>query len=949
MKNLLFLLVSMAVATTSSAQVLFYDRPAQYFEEALVIGNGTMGGIVYGDTKCDRISLNDITLWTGEPCNMNVYSPDAHKTIPAIREALSQGDYRRADSLQRDVQGHFSQNYQPLGQLAIEYLDTVEAVTGYRRWLDIGNATASTLYYRGAYLYTTDYFATHPDSGIVVQITTDNPRGIHARLSLSCQLRHSRSLENRNTLVTDGYAGYASLPSYYDAQEKFAYDPQRGIHFRTKVLVRAGSVGTDGDALAKETAKYIRADGDAIIVDGARQVTLYIVNATSFNGYDRDPVKQGRPYRQIADARLRHLSAIPYPKLWHRHVNDYQSLYNRVKLSLTASPSVPASTPAVSTAGTTAPTPARTKAPTPAVSTAGTPTTPPTDRQLRAYLDESLFNPELEALYFQYGRYLLISCSRTPNVPANLQGLWNESVLPPWSCNYTSNINVEENYWPAETAALPEMHQSLFTFMKELQGSGELTAKAYYGVDRGWCLAHNTDIWAMTCPVGLHTGDPMWANWNMGGAWLATHIWEHYTFSLDKDFLREYYPVLRGAAEFCLGWLIPLSSVCRDAVATSEASLITAPSTSPENSFVTPDGYHGRTCFGGTADIAMIRECLTDARNAALVLGDTASAASTTASADPTPVSAAPTPVSAAPTPVSADPTPVSAAPTTASVASTTAPVSPSRALGGFAAESSFVAELDAALSRLLPYQIGHKGNLQEWYYDWEDEDPHHRHQSHLFGVYPGHCLDDGVNSREAIHRAAARTLELKGDQTTGWSTGWRVNLYARLHDAKNAYHIYRKLLSYVSPDGYRGPDARRGGGTYPNLLDAHSPFQIDGNFGGCAGVVEMLMQSEYSVRDASALSTARDASALSTAREGFALTTIELLPALPDNWRDGSVSGIRARGAITVDMTWRNRRVTALTLTAQRPCQVLLLVNGKQHLVKLKKGANRLSPKVYL
>jgi alpha-L-fucosidase 2 len=867
-KHLLFMLVSMAVVTTSSAQVLFYDRPAQYFEEALVIGNGTMGGIVYGGHDCDRISLNDITLWTGEPCNMNVYSPDAHKTIPAIREALRRGDYRRADSLQRDVQGHFSQNYQPLGQLAIEYLDTAEAVTGYRRWLDIGNATASTLYYRGAYLYTTDYFASHPDSGIVVQMTTDNPRGIHARLSLSCQLRHSRSLEDQNTLVTDGYAGYASLPSYYDAQEKFAYDPQRGIHFRTKVLVRAGSVGNDGDALAKESAKNVRADGDAIIVDGARQVTLYIVNATSFNGYDRDPVKQGRAYRQIADARLRHLSAVPYPKLWHRHVNDYQSLYNRVKLSLTASvltdrekPSLGRSVYRDSVAVSTA----RSVSTTRAVST---------DRQLRAYLDESLFNPELETLYFQYGRYLLISCSRTPNVPANLQGLWNESILPPWSCNYTSNINVEENYWPAETAALPEMHQSLFTFMKELQGSGELTAKAYYGVDRGWCLAHNTDIWAMTCPVGLHTGDPMWANWNMGGAWLATHIWEHYTFSLDRDFLREYYPVLRGAAEFCLAWLVPLSSVCRDSVATSEASLITAPSTSPENSFVTPDGYYGRTCFGGTADIAMIRECLTDARNAAIVLG-------------------------------------------------------------GFAAESSsFVVEVDAALSRLLPYQIGRKGNLQEWFYDWEDEDPHHRHQSHLFGIYPGHCLDDGVNAKEAIHRAAARTLELKGDQTTGWSTGWRVNLYARLHDARNAYHIYRKLLSYVSPDGYRGPDARRGGGTYPNLLDAHSPFQIDGNFGGCAGVVEMLMQSEYSVKRGTRNEEG------GTRREEI---SIELLPALPDNWRDGSVSGIRARGAITVDMTWRNHRVTALTLTAQRPCQVQLLVNGEQHLVKLKKGANRL------
>ena len=804
------LLTGALMTLTGWAQTLHYDRPADYFEEALVIGNGTMGGIVYGGTQTDRISLNDITLWTGEPCNMKIYSPDAHKTIPAIREALRQGDYKKADQLQREVQGHFSQNYQPLGQLAIEYLDTMAAVTDYKRWLDIGDATAHTSYLRGGYRYTTEYFATNPDSGMVVRITTTNPKGIRARFSLSCQLRHSRSIQDGNTLITDGYAGYASLPSYYDAKEKFAYDPGRGIHFRTKVLV---------------SGKNTRAEGENIVVDGAREVTLYIVDATSFNGYDKDPVKEGKPYKTLADARLKRLAGVSFNQLRGRHVSDYKAIYNRVKLRLGKAVADDR----------------------------------PTNEVLRDYVDEGRFNPELEALYFQYGRYLLISCSRTPNVPANLQGLWNESILPPWSCNYTSNINVEENYWAAETAGLPEMHQSLFTYMKELQGSGELTAKAYYGVDRGWCLAHNTDIWAMTCPVGLHTGDPMWANWNMGGAWLSTHIWEHYTFSLDKAFLREYYPVLKGAAEFCLGWLISTKDMGVD----GQEYLITAPATSPENSFVTPDGYHGRTCYGGSADLAMIRECLFDAVQAAEVLG----------------------------------------------------------------IDQSFVVEANAALNRLQPYKIGKKGNLQEWFYDWEDEDPHHRHQSHLFGVYPGHRLDDGVNTKEAIHRAAAKTLELKGDKTTGWSTGWRVNLYARLHDAKNAYHIYRKLLSYVSPDGYRGPDARRGGGTYPNLLDAHSPFQIDGNFGGCAGVIEMLMQSEYQIPDWSS--------------SRLPITSIELLPALPDNWKDGEVSGLRARGGITVDMTWQDGKVKKVSLTAQQPCVVTLLMNGERKKVELKRGEN--------
>lgn len=506
-------------------------------------------------------------------------------------------------------------------------------------------------------------------------------------------------------------------------------------------------------------------------------------------------MKEGRDYRNLVTRRMERAAQKTFEELENAHVTDYKSFFDRVGLCLGKTDQAIAALP--------------------------------TDEQLLQYTDKSQRNPELEALYFQYGRYLLISSSRTPGVPANLQGLWNERLLPPWSCNYTSNINLEENYWAAETANLSEMHRPLMDFIANLQHTGEESAKAYYGVQKGWCLGQNTDIWAMTCPVGLNVGDPSWACWTVGGAWLSTHIWERYTFTQDKEFLQQYYPVLKGAAEFCLNWLIE-----------KDGKLITSPGTSPENKFLTPDGYAGATSYGCTSDLAMTRECLIDAAKAAEALGT----------------------------------------------------------------DKTFRKQIEKTLPRLLPYQVGKKGNLQEWFHDWEDQEPQHRHQSHLFGLYPGHHLS--VKETPELAKACARTLEIKGDNTTGWSTGWRVNLYARLQDSKNAYHIYRRLLRYVSPDGYKGKDARRGGGTYPNLLDAHSPFQIDGNFGGCAGVIEMLMQSSEN--------------------------SITLLPALPEEWKDGSVKGICARGGFIVDMEWKDNKVTSLYIQSRKGGKTKVCFNGK-------------------
>ena len=773
---------------------LYYERPAEYFEEALVIGNGTMGATLYGGVKKDKISFNDITLWTGEPESENS-SPDAFNVIPEIRALLDNEDYQGADKAQYKVQGHYSENYQPLGTLTIEYLDDTAGISDYHRWLDIGNATARTQYLKDGKLFTSDYFASAPDSVIVIRLKSENKEGIHASLSFDSPLPHSSQVAD-NEISVEGYAAYHSFPVYYKAEDKHRYDPERGIHFKT--LVRVLSV----DGSVKD-----RYSDSRIEIDGSTEVLILIANVTSFNGFDKDPVKEGRNYRSHVEKRMKCAVGKTYDALREAHIRDYKYYFDRVKLDL-----------------------GNTDADIAAL---------PTDKQLLFYTDCKQRNPDLEELYFQFGRYLLISSSRTSGVPANLQGLWNESVLPPWSSNYTVNVNLEENYWASGTANLIEMQYPLIEFIANLSKTGRKTAKDYYGVERGWCLGHNSDIWAMTCPVGLNEGDPSWACWTMGGTWLSTHIWEHYLFTLDKEFLREFYPVLKGAAEFCMDWLVE-----------KDGKLVTSPGTSPENKYITPDGYVGATSYGNTSDLAMIRECLMDAAEASKVLG----------------------------------------------------------------VDKFFRKRIKKTLSRLYPYQIGKDGNLQEWYYDWQDQDPYHRHQSHLFGLYPGHHLS--VEETPELAAACARTLQIKGDETTGWSTGWRVNLLARLRDGEKAYHMYRRLLRYVSPDNYKGEDARRGGGTYPNLLDAHSPFQIDGNFGGCSGVIEMLMQSSTN--------------------------KIVLLPALPESWADGKVQGICARGGFVVDMEWKNREVVSLIVSSLKGGQTEICFNGVSKKVVFKAGERK-------
>jgi alpha-L-fucosidase 2 len=753
--------------------VLHYDRPADYFEESLPIGNGKLGALIYGGIEDNVIYLNDITFWTGKPVDRNL-DKDAHQWIPQIREALYAEDYAKADQLQLHVQGPNSQHFQPLGTLHIRDLNQ-GLISGYYRQLDLDSALVRDRYMRDGSAITREYFASNPDRLIAIRLTGK----VNIAVTITGQTPHSAKAAGNQLTMTGHAMG----------------DPQQSIHFCT--ILKAE---TDGTVTASDSTLTIR---------DARQATLYIINETSFNGFDRHPVTEGADYLALASDDIWHTQNITYDGARTNHVADYRQYYDRVKLQLGAPSRYDGST----------------------------------DQLLKDYTDQGGQSRYLEALYFQYGRYLLISSSRTKNVPANLQGLWTPHLWSPWRGNYTVNINLEENYWPVFVANLAEMAMPLDGFVKALAENGQYTARNYYGISRGWCSSHNSDIWAMTNPVGEKNEKPEWANWNMGGAWLVHTLWERFLFTQDKEYLRQVaFPLMKGAADFCLDWLTENPKV--------PGELFTAPSTSPENEYVTDKGYHGMTCYGGTADLAIIRELFAAVIAASRLCGNDATA-------------------------------------------------------------------YEKALDRLHPYTIGQNGDLNEWYYDWRDYDPHHRHQSHLIGLYPGSHLTD-----PALQKAAERTLEEKGDKTTGWSTGWRINLWARLHRADQAYYIYQKLLTYVTPDNYKGPDRRHSGGTYPNLMDAHPPFQIDGNFGGTAGICEMLMQSQYAMNDAQ--------------------STIELLPACPEQWSEGSVSGLCARGGYELSFAWKGGKVTNGTIKAKLDGTVTLLYNGRQQTLKLKAGQTK-------